>query len=50
VLDHLKQTGNVSDLRPDVVGFQEFFDLLGMQEMKELDARYASSDVGRLNY
>jgi 2,3-dimethylmalate lyase len=50
VLGHLKQTGNVSELRSEVVGFQEFFDLLGMQEMRELDARYASSDVGRLNY
>lgn len=50
VLNHLKQTGNVSELRPDVMGFQEFFDLLGMQEMKALDAKYASSDVGRLGY
>lgn len=50
VLHHLKETGDIAAIRGDVVSFTEFFDLLGMQEMRELDGRYASDPAGRLNY
>ncbi|MBM6583246.1 oxaloacetate decarboxylase [Microvirga sp. BT689] len=50
ILRHLRDTGDIAAIREDVVSFKEFFDLLGMQEVRKLDALYASSDVGRLNY
>jgi 2,3-dimethylmalate lyase len=50
VLVHLKETGSVKDLRESVVGFQEFFDLLGMQEMARLESRYVSDEGTRLGY
>ncbi|MGH7005043.1 MAG: isocitrate lyase/PEP mutase family protein, partial [Alphaproteobacteria bacterium] len=50
VLGHLKETGSIKDLRESVVTFQEFFDLLGMQEVKRLESRYISDDGARLSY
>jgi len=50
VLRHLKETGDIAAIRDDVVSFTEFFDLLGMQDMRKLDQRYASNDAGRLGY
>lgn len=50
VLRHLKETGDIAAIRDDVVSFTEFFDLLGMQEMRKLDAQYASGTSARLGY
>ena len=50
VLRHLKDTGDIAAIRGDVVGFRDFFDLLGMQDMRKLDALYASKEAGRLGY
>ena len=50
VLAHLKETGSVKDLRASAVSFQEFFDLLGMQEMARLESRYVSDEGTRLGY
>lgn len=50
VLVHLKETGSVKDLRESAVSFQEFFDLLGMQEMARLESRYVSDEGTRLGY
>jgi len=49
-LRHIKQTGTVADLVGQITTFEEFFDLLGMQEMKALDGKYAASDDGRIGY
>lgn len=50
VLCHLRDTGDIAAIRGEVAGFTEFFDLLGMQEMRKLDARYASSEAKSLGY
>lgn len=50
VLAHLRETGSVAGLGNSVAGFQEFFDLLGMQEVKQLEERYVSEEGARISY
>jgi 2-methylisocitrate lyase-like PEP mutase family enzyme len=49
-LRHLKKTGDVAALKNDIVSFQEFFDLMGMDEVKELEARYVTDETRRAGY
>ena len=49
-LRHLKETGDVAALTNDIVSFQEFFDLMGMDEVKELEARYVTDETRRAGY
>jgi len=49
-LRHLKQTGDVAALVNDLVTFKEFFDLMGMDEVKELEARYVTDETRRAGY
>lgn len=49
-LRHLKQTGDVAGLVEDIVSFQEFFDLMGMDEVKALEERYVSDETRRAGY
>lgn len=50
VLRHLKDTGDIAAIRSEVASFTEFFDLLGMQEMRNLDVRYTSSETDHRGY
>ena len=50
MLRHLKQTGDVAALQNDIISFQQFFDLMGMDEVKELEARYVSDTTRRAGY
>lgn len=50
VLRHLKDTGDIAAIRSEVASFTEFFDLLGMQEMRNLDVRYTSSESDHRGY
>jgi hypothetical protein len=46
----LKQTGTVASLAKDLPSFKEFFDLLGMPEVQELEARYGIDEKARVKY
>ena len=50
VLQELKRSGSVKGMLNDVVSFQEFFDLMGMDQVKELEARYQVSEDARAGY
>lgn len=49
-LKHLKETGDVASLANEIVSFQEFFDLMGMDEVKALEERYVSDETRRAGY
>lgn len=49
-LRHLKETGDVAALANDITSFQEFFDLMGMDEVKELEIRYVTDETRRAGY
>jgi len=50
VLATLKQTGSIAGVAREVPSFQEFFDLLGMAEVQELEARYGVAESSRAKY
>ena len=50
VLRTLKETGSVEGMRGAMASFRDFFDLAGMEEVQELEARYAVSDESRARY
>lgn len=50
VLREIKATGTVEHLVKDVASFQDFFNLLGMQEVQELEARYVRDDRRKVGY
>ncbi len=50
VLDTLKETGSIAGVAKEVPSFKEFFDLLGMPEVQELEARYGVSEDARVKY
>ena len=50
VLKELKETGTVAGLAKEVATFSEFFDLVGMQEVRALEERYGVADDARLDY
>ena len=50
VLAELKQTGSIANVAREVPSFREFFDLLGMPEVQELEARYGVADSARAKY
>jgi 2-methylisocitrate lyase-like PEP mutase family enzyme len=50
VLRTLKQSGSVEPMRGAMASFREFFDLAGMEEVQELEARYATSAENRVGY
>lgn len=49
-LDTLAREETIASLAPEVPSFQEFFDLVGMQEIRALEARYGVPDEARTNY
>jgi 2-methylisocitrate lyase-like PEP mutase family enzyme len=50
VLATLKETGTIAGVAREVPSFKEFFDLLGMPEVQELEARYGVDDKARVKY
>ena len=50
VLKELKESGTVARLAGEVATFSEFFDLVGMQEVRALEERYGVADDARLDY
>ena len=50
VLATLKATGTIAGIAKDVPSFKEFFDLLGMPEVQDLEARYGVEESARARY
>jgi len=50
VLATLKETGTIAGVAKDVPSFKEFFDLLGMPEVQDLEARYGIDEKARVKY
>jgi len=50
LLKHLKETGEIRSVVNDIATFQEFFDLMGMDEVKAAEERYAVSEDRRAGY
>jgi 2-methylisocitrate lyase-like PEP mutase family enzyme len=50
VLATLKETGTIAGIARDVPSFKEFFDLLGMAEVQDLEARYGVEESSRVKY
>ena len=50
MLELLSKTGSIADVVPNVASFREFFDLVGMQEVRELESKYAVPETSRIDY
>lgn len=50
VLETLKREGSIASLAPQLPGFKEFFDLVGMDEVQALEARYGVDEAARAKY
>ncbi|OAI50869.1 carboxyvinyl-carboxyphosphonate phosphorylmutase [Betaproteobacteria bacterium SCGC AG-212-J23] len=50
VLETLKKEGSIAGLAPQVPSFKEFFDLVGMDEVQEMEARYGVEESSRAKY
>jgi 2-methylisocitrate lyase-like PEP mutase family enzyme len=50
VLETLKREGTIAGLAPHVPSFKEFFDLVGMDEVQALEARYDVAEAARAKY
>jgi len=50
VLQTLKAEGTIASIAPEVPSFQQFFDLVGMQDVRALEERYGVPEEARTNY
>lgn len=50
VLETLQKEGSIAGLAPQVPSFKEFFDLVGMDEVQEMEARYGVDESARAKY
>jgi 2,3-dimethylmalate lyase len=50
VLETLKREGSIASLAPQLPSFKEFFDLVGMDEVQEMEARYGVEESARAKY
>lgn len=50
VLTTLREEETIASIAPNVPSFQEFFDLVGMQEVRELEERYGVPEEARAGY
>jgi 2-methylisocitrate lyase-like PEP mutase family enzyme len=50
VLATLRETGSIAGVAREVPSFREFFDLLGMADVQELEARYGVAERARAKY
>lgn len=49
-LQSLKQTGSIESMSNEITKFTEFFDLMGMEEVKALEERYQVNEAARVGY
>ncbi|OWU83124.1 hypothetical protein ATO6_19905 [Oceanicola sp. 22II-s10i] len=49
-LQRLKADGSVNGMANELIKFTEFFDLMGMPEVKALEEKYQVSDIARAGY
>ena len=49
-LTELKRTGSIAEVSKQIASFQEFFDLVGMREVQEAEARYGVDEKTRVAY
>ncbi|HUG04303.1 MAG TPA: hypothetical protein VML92_07740, partial [Steroidobacteraceae bacterium] len=50
VLETLKRDESIAGIAPEMPDFRQFFDLVGMQEIRELEERYGVPEDSRLGY
>jgi 2-methylisocitrate lyase-like PEP mutase family enzyme len=50
VLETLKREESIAGIAPDLPDFQQFFDLVGMQDVRALEERYGVPEGTRLDY
>ena len=50
VLETLKRDGTIAGIAPKLPDFRQFFDLLGLQEVRALEERYGVPDDRRVDY
>ncbi|MEO7774026.1 MAG: oxaloacetate decarboxylase [Steroidobacteraceae bacterium] len=50
MLELLKSSGSIADAVSEVASFREFFDLVGMQDVQHLDAKYAAKPDNLIKY
>jgi 2-methylisocitrate lyase-like PEP mutase family enzyme len=50
VLETLKREETIATLAPSLPSFQEFFDLVGMQDVRALEERYGVPEESRAGY
>ena len=49
-LAELKRTGSIAEVAKSIASFQEFFDLVGMREVQEAEAKYGVDQKTRVAY
>jgi 2-methylisocitrate lyase-like PEP mutase family enzyme len=49
-LGELKRTGSIAEAAKNIASFQEFFDLVGMREVQEAEAKYGVDEKARVKY
>jgi 2-methylisocitrate lyase-like PEP mutase family enzyme len=49
-LTELKRTGSVAGIVKEIASFQEFFDLVGMKEVQDAEAKYGVDETTRVAY
>jgi 2,3-dimethylmalate lyase len=49
-LGELKRTGSIAEVAKDIASFQEFFNLVGMREVQEAEAKYGVDEKTRVAY
>jgi 2-methylisocitrate lyase-like PEP mutase family enzyme len=50
ILELLKSSGSIADAVSEVASFREFFDLVGMQDVQQLDAKYDAKPDNLIKY
>lgn len=50
MLELLKSSGSIASAVSEVASFREFFDLVGMQDVQQLDAKYAAKPANLIKY
>lgn len=50
LLELLKSSGSIADAVSEVASFREFFDLVGMQDVQQLDAKYDAKPDNLIKY
>ncbi len=49
-LTELKRTGSIAEVAKNIASFQEFFNLVGMKEVQEAEAKYGVNEKTRVTY